>query len=221
MQVGAGFRPALVAGIGCLLAANAGGQPESCDEGAATEAERQTCRLIRACAAIDDAERRQECFRAVVAGEGDAAVADESDSLASEPAPSPAPTPQVTVEGKVTAQVTEEREAPQVVTAEPKVYEVLTIPENFTGTVTAIHDSGRNRRLIALDAKLLFESDQAGEGRLRIGDEARVVKTSAFFGERYRITGPSRRPFPAGRIRCERTDLNQANRRRCSLLSRD
>lgn len=211
MQVGAGFRPALVAGIGCLLAANAGGQPESCDEvgsanrGGATEAERQTCRLIRACAGIDDAERRQECFRAVVAG-------GESDSLATEPAPSPAPTPQVTAQPEV---------APQVVTAESKVREVLTIPENFTGTVTAIHDSGRNRRLIALDGRLLFESDRAGEGRLRIGDEARVVKTSAFFGERYRITGPSRRPFPAGRIRCERTDLNQANRRRCSLLSRD
>ena len=202
MQVGAGFRPALVAGIGCLLAANAGGQPEPCDQAGA--AERQTCRLIRACAAIDQAERRQECFRAVVAG--------ESDSLASEPAPSPAPEPEVTAEPKV---------APQVVTAESKVHEVLTIPENFTGTVTAIHDSGRNRRLIALDGRLLFESDRAGEGRLRVGDETRVVKTSAFFGERYRITGPSRRPFPASRIRCERADLNQDNRRRCSLLSRD
>ena len=213
MRVGAGFRPALVAGIGCLLAANAGGQPESCDQAGA--AERQTWRLIRACAAIDEAERRQECFRAVVAGESD-----ESDSLAAELAPSPASAPQVTDEGQVTAQVTEEK-APQVVTAESKVREVLTIPERFTATVTAIHDSGRNRRLIALDAKLLFESDRAGEGRLRVGDEARVVKTSAFFGERYRITGPSRRPFPAGRIRCERTDLNQDNRRRCSLLSKD
>lgn len=209
---------ALVAGIGCVLAATAGGQGDPCAELAETE--RQTCRLIRACAVIDQAERRLECFRAVAAGEqtegdsvslsvearadrfvspGDEAAPGPTEAHASETVPPPAPAPQVA--------------------AKARAYEVLTIPRRFTATVTAIHNPGRNRRLVALDGRLLFESDRAGEGRLRLRDEVRVVKTSALFGENYRITGPSRQPFPARRIRCEQPELNRANRRRCTLLS--
>lgn len=66
----------------------------------------------------------------------------------------------------------------------------------------------------------LFVSDRGGEGRLKVGDEVRVQKTSGVFGRKYRITGPSRRPFTALRIRCERPDLNEENRRRSLLLSR-
>ena len=99
-------------------------------------------------------------------------------------------------------------------------YEILELPKRFEGTVSAIHDPGRNRRLVALDGRLLFVSDRGGEGRLKVGDEVKVEKASGLFGEKYRLTGPSRRPFNASRIRCGHPDLNEANRRRCQLLSR-
>ena len=101
-----------------------------------------------------------------------------------------------------------------------RTYEVLDLPKRFEGTVSAIHDPGRNRRLVALDSRLLFVSDRGGEGRLKVGDPVRVEKASGLFGEKYRLTGPSRRPFTARRIRCGHPDLNEANRRRCALLSR-
>ena len=101
-----------------------------------------------------------------------------------------------------------------------RTYEVLDIPKRFTATVSAIHEPGANRRLVALDQRLLFVGDRGGEGRLKVGDEVRVQKTSGVFGRKYRITGPSRRPFTALRIRCEHPDLNEANRRRCLLLNR-
>ena len=101
-----------------------------------------------------------------------------------------------------------------------KTYEILDLPKRFEGTVSAIHDPGRNRRLVALDGRLLFVSDRGGEGRLKVGDAVRVEKASGLFGEKYRLTGPSRRPFNARRIRCGHPDLSEANRRRCTLLSR-
>jgi len=101
-----------------------------------------------------------------------------------------------------------------------RTYEVLDIPKRFTATVSAIHDPGRNRRLVALDDRLSVVSDRGGEGRLKIGDAVKVEKTSGVFGRKYRITGPSRRPFTALRIRCEHPDLNEANQQRCKLLSR-
>ena len=92
------------------------------------------------------------------------------------------------------------------------------IPNRFSATVTALHDSGRNRGLVALDGKLLFESNRAGDGNLRVGDQVRVVRASRLYGKRYQITGPSRRPFVADRVRCEREDITIATRRQCSLL---
>ncbi|MCY3841259.1 MAG: hypothetical protein OXH09_21870 [Gammaproteobacteria bacterium] len=295
--------PALVAAV--AAAGIAQGQTQDCDE--LPEADRQLCRMMRACAVIDDAERRRECFRAVV----EAAPDTSSDEVVGEPSQpgqsselEPSTTAATSGEPKAASEtsdqavptvstVTVERPIPEstsAVTTPPvgertdrkrtwgsrirslpvvgrlvpgarkdrqptdapvsstdagipalgkggdetvgttttsgtvvgssTTYEVLDIPKRFTATVSAIHDPGGNRRLVALDQRLLFVSDRGGEGRLKVGDDVRVQKTSGLFGRKYRITGPSRRPFTALRIRCERPDLNEANQQRCLLLSR-
>ena len=296
--------PALV--IAVAATAPAQGQTRDCD--GLPEADRQLCRMMRACAAIDDPERRRECFRAVVeagpdtppdedvgrpaaprepsqpvepsataATPGEPAAASETSEPATSagaderPVPaSTASTPGVTaapaVDGRdgrkrgwgsrirslpVVGRLVpggrgdrESRDAPDppgegtraiddagvetvgassadaTVVGSSRTYEVLDIPKRFTATVSAIHNPGRNRRLVALDRRLLFVSDRGGEGRLKVGDEVGVRKTSGVFGRKYRITGPSRRPFTALRIRCEHPDLNEENRRRCLLLSK-
>lgn len=293
--------PALVAAV--AAAGLAQGQTQDCDE--LPEADRQLCRMMRACAAIDDAERRRECFRAVAEAARDTSSAEvvaepseprhssepESSATAATPGepkaasetsgqavstvPLERPIPESTVStSAVTVPPVEERtdrkrtwgsrirslpvvgrlvpgarkdrqptDAPvssgdgatpalgdgnESVGATPEAtvvgsstsYEVLDIPKRFTGTVSAIHDPGGNRRLVALDRRLLFVSDRGGEGRLKVGDEVRVQKTSGLFGRKYRLTGPSRRPFTALRIRCEHPDVNEDNRQRCLLLNR-
>ena len=295
--------PAWVAAVAVTALAQA--QPQDCDE--LPEADRQLCRMMRACAAIDDAQRRQECFRAVAeatpATSSDEVVAETTEPRQSlEPEPS---TPAATSREPKAASETS-AQAVSTIPVEPSVpkstvttsaatvtpvedrtdrkrtwgsrirslpvvgrlvpgarkdrqpadapvssgdagtpaldgvgdesvgatstqsavvgsstsYEVLEIPKRFTATVSAIHDPGGNRRLVALDQRLLFVSDRGGEGRLRVGDDVRVQKTSGLFGRKYRLTGPSRRPFTALRIRCEHPDLNEANRQRCLLLNR-
>ena len=295
--------PALVTVV--AAAGLAQGQIQDCDE--LPEADRQVCRIMRACAAIDDAERRRECFRAVAeaardtpsdeavgepseprqfsepepsttaATPGEPKAAPETSDQAVSTVPFERPMPESTISTSVvTAPPAEERadrkrtwgsrirslpvvgrlvpggrkdrqptDAPVssgdggipalgdggdesvgatstvgTVVGSSTSYEVLDIPKRFTATVSAIHDPGRNRRLVALDRRLLFVSERGGEGRLKVGDEVGVQKTSGMFGRKYRITGPARRPFTALRIRCEHPDLNEANRHRCSLLNR-
>lgn len=294
--------PALVAAV--AVACLAQGQTQDCDD--LPEADRQLCRMMRACATIDDAERRRECFRAVAEAAPDTSL-DEVVGEPSEPrqpseleasikaATSGEPTAVTAPPGLATSRG-HERPMPESTASTPavaaaavyesavrkrawgsrlrslpvigrlvpggrkdrqskdetvsagdagtrplnqekletegassakgtvagssKTYEVLEIPKRFTATVSAIHDPGRSRRIVALDQRLLFVSDRGGEGRLKVGDEVRVQKTSGVFGRKYRITGPSRRPFTALRIRCEHPDLNDANRQRCILLTR-
>lgn len=296
--------PALVTAVAVTVVAE--GQTRDCDE--LPEADRQLCRMMRACAAIDDPERRRECFRAVAeAGpdtssdedvgnqaepsetaepvapsataatpvEPQAASEPSEPATSSEPVERPAPestasTPAVTVPvaderadrkrtwgsrirslpvvGRMLPGGRKDRESKDAsassgdegtgavddegvesvgasstgatVVGSSRTYEVLDIPKRFTATVSAIHDPGGNRRLVALDQRLLFVSDRGGEGRLKVGDAVRVQKTSGVFGRKYRITGPSRRPFTALRIRCERPDLNEDNQQRCLLLNR-
>ena len=296
--------PALL--LAAAFAVEAQAQTRNCDE--LPDADRQLCRMMRACAAIDDPERRRECFRAVAESGPDArsdedvgqsaephqpsdpvetsattaspaepGEASESSERATSTGPverpepeSTASTPTATVStvdspagrkrtwgsrirslpvvgrllpgGRKDRQSGDASVAPDdrgtpaigdeeietvgrsstsgTVVGSSRTYEVLDIPKRFTATVYAIHDPGGNRRLVALDQRILFVSDRGGEGRLKVGDEVRVQKTSGVFGRRYRITGPSRRPFTALRIRCEHPDLNEANRRRCSLLER-
>ncbi len=95
---------------------------------------------------------------------------------------------------------------------------VLEIPSHFTGEVTAQRKLVRDRQLIAVDDRVLFEGDVWRESKIRKGDRVEVQKVSSLFGERYRIIGPSKRAVTANRIRCERVELNTDDRRKCSLL---
>ena len=295
------FCPALAVVALAAVTALGQGETRNCDE--LPEADRPLCRMMRACAAIENAERRRECFRAVAeAGPGapsDQVVGEPLEQLQPsapvEPAATAAPGDERVVSEPVVVAERVEQPVSEPTTVEPdtsagaergsrkrtwgsrvrsipllgrlvpggrggdrqsngapvsagdaetrangeeiletvgvssakgsqvgtsKTYEVLDLPKRFEGTVSAIHDPGRNRRLVALDSRLLFVSDRGGEGRLKVGDQVRVEKASGLFGEKYRLTGPSRRPFTAHRIRCGHPDLNEANRRRCALLSR-
>ncbi len=95
---------------------------------------------------------------------------------------------------------------------------VLEIPEHFFGEVTAHRKLVRDRQLIAVDGRALFEGDVWRESKIRRGNRVEVQKVSGIFGERYRIMGPSKRAVTANRIRCERVELNTDDRRKCSLL---
>ena len=95
---------------------------------------------------------------------------------------------------------------------------VLEIPEHFFGEVTAHRKLVRDRQLIAVDDRVLFEGDVWRESKIREGNRVEVQKVSSLFGERYRIIGPSKRAVTANRIRCERFELNSDDRRKCALL---
>ena len=95
------------------------------------------------------------------------------------------------------------------------------IPKRFTAQVTAHRDLVRDRQLLVLDDKLLLEGDNAASSAIKVGDEVSVVKASSLRGRRYQISGPSKRRFDALRIRCERTDLNVDNRRKCDGMMGD
>ena len=95
------------------------------------------------------------------------------------------------------------------------------IPRRFTAEVTSRRALVRDRQLVVLDDKLLFEGDDAAASAIRVGDEVRVVKVSSRRGRSYQITGPSRRYFTALRIRCENADLKADNRRKCDRMMGD
>ena len=91
---------------------------------------------------------------------------------------------------------------------------------NFTGEVTRIHQSVMDRQLIALDNSYLFVSDQGRQARLKVGQTvtARQAKSRFRAGRSWRLTGPSRRPVDAFRIRCERDDIRAEDRRKCTQM---
>ena len=97
--------------------------------------------------------------------------------------------------------------------------EVLEIPQRFSAQVTARRDLVRNRQLLVLDDRLLFETDNANTASIDVGDTVDVVKASSRRGRSYQIVGPSRRATIGLRIRCERSDLSGGNRRKCGVLA--
>lgn len=105
----------------------------------------------------------------------------------------------------------------ELITAQ-RAADAPTLPRRFTAEVTAHHDLVRDRQLVVLDDALLFEGDRAASSRIAIGDEVEVVKSSSRRGRRYQITGPTKRPFDALRIRCERSELSVDNRRKCERM---
>lgn len=108
----------------------------------------------------------------------------------------------------------------ELITAQ-RATDAPTLPRRFTAEVTAHHDLVRDRQLVVLDDALLFEGDKAASSRISVGDEVEVVKTSSRRGRRYQITGPTRRPFDALRIRCELSELSVDNRRKCERMIGD
>ena len=106
----------------------------------------------------------------------------------------------------------------ELFSAPPPTPDAPAVPKRFVAEVTAHRDLVRDRQLLVLDGLLLFEGDNAASSRISVGDEVQVVKSSSMRGRRYRIMGPSKRPFDALRIRCEERDLNVDNRRKCERL---
>ena len=197
--------------------------------------------MVLACAAIDDDDRRAECFRAAsqrfdAGGEGESPVATavpESTDRSVQPRPTVDPreassepaaasNPATGVEAPTIASSPTARTdqgAVQSGVSERTVSQaVLSVPNRFSAKVTAVYALTRDRQLVALDNKLVFEGRQASIARLRVGDPVDVVRASAFFGRRFRMTGPSHRPFTGSRIRCERLDLSDSNRRKCEAV---
>lgn len=98
--------------------------------------------------------------------------------------------------------------------------QVLTIPRRFSATVTAHLPLVRDRQLLVLDDKLLFEADNRRSAAIAEGARVDVVKASSFRGRSFQIVGPSKRAVSALRIRCEDGDLTRETRRKCALLDR-
>ena len=230
-------------GLACLLSDVAGAQDNNCDE--LPPNQRAACLMVLACAAIDDDARRQECFR--VAAESFASLGEATatpdrnvppdDPVSAEAASpgtpvyvDPAPVrPRPVVEPsaiRATPAIAEQRStvAAPPTTPAPAVEQrsvqrtVLTIPDRFTANVTQVRQLLRDRQLVVLDGKLLFEGGQAMVSRLKVGDEVRVSRASSLFGNRFRIIGPGHRPFTAARIRCERSELTRDKQRKCKLI---
>lgn len=198
--------------------------------------------MVLACAGIDDDDRRAECFRAAsdrfapssesptvetVPESVTAERLEQSRATADAPTSPPEPIvasnePDASVEASsvsTRAAAPAGQPAPDSAVTERKVPQsVISVPNRFSATVTAVHALVRDRQLVALDDKLVFEGGQASIARINVGDEVDVVRTSAFFGRRFRMTGPSHRPFTGSRIRCERLDLSDSNRRKCAAV---
>ena len=207
------------------FAGPASAAPSHCDD--VPPSERGLCRMVLSCSAIDDAERREQCFRAA-AETAEAAAADDAEPAAppTEQERSPAPAADepeaaskvATAPASKPSTASESAPAPSVVRREVVEQEVLDIPERFVAEVAAVRSLVRNRQLLVLEGDLLFETDRAEQSRIEVGDQVRVTRASSLFGRRYRITGPARAAVTATRLRCERVELGTDTRRKCALL---
>lgn len=217
----------VLASLGLSVAAFAqqgtGGAPTHCDD--LPEMRQALCWMVVACGALADEDRREECYRV---------AADSLQHASSSAAETPAAVVDVDTAVRVGA---EEQQAevsgngakaqppsratvgaPSRVTARTVTREVLDIPNRFSALVTARRKLVRNRQLLVLDGKLLFETDNADTSGIDRGEEVDVVKASSLRGRSYQIAGPSKRAVTGLRIRCERLDLSAGNRRKCAML---
>lgn len=193
-----------------------------CDE--LPEARQALCWMVVACGALDDEGRRAECYRIAVDslqhGGVPPAPASTADAQEEEvPPPAPAvvrsePRPVAPAKSPPTP-----ASQPSEVTTKTVLQEVLDIPKRFSAQVTAQRRLVRNRQLLVLDDKLLFETDNADSASIDVGDTVDVVKASSLRGRSYQIVGPSKRATTGLRIRCERSDLSVGNRRKCGVLA--
>lgn len=90
------------------------------------------------------------------------------------------------------------------------------IPRLFYATVLKVRTLVRNRQLVLLDSKLLFEG--AGPA-FKIGDNVKVEKQGRF-GNRYIIGRSKGRQLEFKHLRCERRqgELGENTRRKCKML---
>lgn len=92
------------------------------------------------------------------------------------------------------------------------------IPKRFDGVITAVVPLARDRQLISIDDRLVFE----GTSVFDLGDDVDVVRLSNVGAGRFRITSSAGRPANMARIRCERQDdLRRDHRRKCRVLPSD
>lgn len=228
---------ALLAGLGLSVAAfaqqgtGAGGATTRCDD--LPEMRQALCWMVVACGALADEGRREECYRVAAdslqhgsspGGETPAATVEVDSAVEVDAA-----VEDVETGGRQQAPVAAKGDEapppspaavgpPSRVTARTVTREVLDIPNRFSALVTARRKLVRNRQLLVLDGKLLFETDNADTSGIDRGEEVDVVKASSLRGRSYQIAGPSKRTVTGLRIRCERLDLSASNRRKCAML---
>ena len=111
--------------------------------------------------------------------------------------------------------VVEERDVEQGVREEAFTAIRFVIPKQFDGVITAVVPLARDRQLISIDDRLVFE----GTSVFDLGDTVDVVRLSNVGAGRFRITSSVGRPANMARIRCERQDdLRRDHRRKCRVL---
>ena len=195
---------------------------ENCDNVPA--ARQALCWMVLACGALVDEERRLECYQVAARSLSGEAVDDAEPSASSggtHPAserppgaalpPAPPPPQPAQPDAEVRSSVVVQRVE----------QEVFDIPDRFEAQVTHRRQLIRDRQLLALDGKLLFESDNASSSGIRVGQRVDVTRASSRRGRTFQIYGPSKRTVTALRVRCERFDLSIDNSRKCALLRKD
>lgn len=217
-------------------AASPGAEETGCEQVPASR--RAQCLKVMSCLAVDDNDVRRACIEAAQRSNTRPAQPQQE----AEPAQPVQPTPQRQDPSPPSRQSPPAREAsarqqapviheetiepaqrqrrrseveegaPKALPQEP--------PDEVSGTVSHIYQSILDRQLIAVDSKYLFESDRASHARLKKGERVTLAKISSRFwtGRKWRITGPSRTPIVAHRIRCEIQDIRSEDRRKCTQM---
>lgn len=185
--------------VACLAAS---GEETGCEQ--VPESRRAQCLKVMTCMVVEDHDVRRACIEA-------AQRQSEQPEQAEQQAPSRQP---IAGERRQTSRPTRDQPATQDVQWRQP-------PNEFSAEVSRIYQSILDRQLIALDSAYLFESDRAAQARLKVGERVEVVKVSSRFrysGRRWQITGPSRTPIAAYRIRCERETIRADDRRKCAQM---
>ena len=209
------------------------GQETACEQ--VHESRRAQCLKVMACMMVDDDEIRRACIDAAQRPPAqqqpeqttrEQAVQEATTLERSRQAPQEQPareeTPPVHEPQEPALQ---ERQVEPVIWEEDRRPRAEATPpppprepaSEFSGTVSRIYQSILDRQLIAIDGAYLFESDRAAHARLEVGERVEVEKASSRFwtGRKWRITGPSRTPIVAFRVRCESEDIRADDRRKC------
>jgi hypothetical protein len=214
-------------------------ESEECDE--LPQARQAMCWMVLSCTAIEEPAKRQECFRAAYEGFREA-TGRQGGAVALEPAapkqpvavqadpPTAANTPhEVAAEPAIASSTVASSTAPEVAAATKPaspIYEVETttkvvkIADEFNATVTYQRTLLRDRQVFVVDNSLVFEGDEARVSRLKVGEVVSVERNSRLFKDRFSVTGPSKRPVAAKRLRCENNNQTAETAEKCELRKR-